>query len=85
MDEIKWIIFGGHRPFLCSDLNEYDSHNPDGWFIKTLEDLFVKYRVDIVLNGHMHCFERTYPFYKGKVISKGIFNFKLYLYYLYRG
>lgn len=72
MEEIQWIIFGGHRPFLCSDLCEYGSHSPTGEFITTFEDLFIKYRVDIVMTGHMHCYERTYPFYKGKVISKGV-------------
>lgn len=73
MKEIQWIIFGGHRPFLCSDLCEYGSHSPEGEFITAYQDMFQKYRVDIVFTGHMHCYERTYPFYK-KVVTKGCFG-----------
>jgi len=28
-----------------------------------------KYDVDIVQNGHLHCYERTWPVYKGKAFK----------------
>ena len=36
-------------------------------FQENLEDLFYKYGVDIVINGHVHSYERTFPVYKGVV------------------
>jgi len=37
------------------------------YFQQNLEDLFYKYGVDIVINGHVHSYERTFPVYKGAV------------------
>jgi len=37
------------------------------YFQQNLEDLFYKYGVDIVINGHVHSYERTFPVYKGVV------------------
>lgn len=31
-----------------------------------------KYKVDIVQNGHLHNYERTYPIYKDKALMKGV-------------
>jgi hypothetical protein len=36
-----------------------------------LEALLLKYNVDLVVTGHAHCYERTYPVANG--ISQGIF------------
>jgi predicted MPP superfamily phosphohydrolase len=68
-NEIKWLFFAGHRPLLCSDQAEYDSHNPTSPMITTFQPLFVKYKVDMVLTGHMHCYERTYPTLNGQVVG----------------
>ena len=32
-----------------------------------VEDLFYQYGVDIVITGHVHSYERTFPVYKGAV------------------
>lgn len=53
---------------LCSDADQYDAHKPGCRLLVNLEPLLNKYKVDLVLNGHQHCYERTYPFYKDKVI-----------------
>lgn len=64
---VPWIIFTGHRPFLNSDADEYDSHNPNGKFLQEWEGLLLQYKIDMVLNGHMHMYERTYPTAHGVV------------------
>ncbi|KAF7731024.1 hypothetical protein EC973_001070 [Apophysomyces ossiformis] len=71
-----WIILSTHRPVYCSSDNEDCSWRSelirDGvqsndtnsrW--GGLEDLLLKYKVDIYLSGHVHNYERTYPVAKG--------------------
>ncbi|PNH09476.1 Purple acid phosphatase 15 [Tetrabaena socialis] len=40
-------------------------------FMSVYEDVFYQYGVDIVLNGHVHAYERTHPMYKYKPDSCG--------------
>jgi len=61
----SWIILAGHRPFLCSSEDEYDQHCPGAPLLSTIEPLILKYHVDLVLTGHMHVYERTYPTING--------------------
>lgn len=63
---IKWIIIGAHRAFYCSDQMEYSPITP---LAQHLEDLINEYNVDLVLNGHLHSYERTWPVYKGKAMK----------------
>lgn len=62
----KWIILGVHRAFYCSDKCEYSEITP---LAAQLEELVHKYKVDIVQTGHLHCYERTWPTYKGKALK----------------
>lgn len=52
-----WVVFGQHRPFYGSTvvraLPEYGKMK--AWF----EPLFLKYKVDLVLFGHIHQYQRT--------------------------
>ncbi|MDP2437194.1 MAG: purple acid phosphatase [archaeon] len=62
--QVPWIVVVDHRPFYCSDQGEYEAHNGDpstSTLSKYLEPLFVQYRVNLVINGHMHVFERSLP------------------------
>eukprot|EP00003_Mantamonas_plastica_P030304 TRINITY_DN745_c0_g1_i13.p1 TRINITY_DN745_c0_g1~~TRINITY_DN745_c0_g1_i13.p1 ORF type:complete len:306 (-),score=92.88 TRINITY_DN745_c0_g1_i13:21-938(-) len=60
-----WLIVIGHRPFYCSDRHPDADCITDGpYFLKWLEDLFVKYKVDLVITGHRHSYERTKNVYK---------------------
>ena len=52
-----WIIAAGHRPLYLYDNSSY--------FRDAVEDLLVKYGVDLYLAGHVHSYYRTYPVYKG--------------------
>ena len=60
--EQPWIFVYGHRPI-------YQGNNTDVNLQAAMEDLFYKYKVDIYFIGHVHSYERTWPTYKGKVLS----------------
>ncbi len=60
--EQPWIFVYGHRPI-------YQGNNTDVNLQIAIEELFYKYNVDIYFTGHVHSYERTWPTYKGKVLS----------------
>jgi len=64
---IVWLMVAGHRPYYSSDADEYGSHSPGGALLRYLEPLLIKYKVDLILTGHMHCYERTYPVNNGTI------------------
>ncbi|HSA74159.1 MAG TPA: metallophosphoesterase [Nitrososphaeraceae archaeon] len=56
-ENIDWIIVFGYRPFYSSP-----SAHPDSKSLKnTYPSLFDKYDIDLVLTGHNHNYQRTYP------------------------
>ena len=55
---IKWIIAFYHKPIYTSP----STHEPDEAGIKDIVvPLFDKYHVDLVLQGHNHNYQRSYP------------------------
>ncbi len=60
--EQPWIFAYGHRPI-------YQGNNTDVNLQLAIEDLLYKYNVDIYFTGHVHSYERTWPTYKGEVLS----------------
>ena len=72
----KWKFVSYHHPSYTSDENDYG----DMWSgpsthgdlrVRALMPLFDKYEVDIVWNGHIHSYERTWPLKGGKVVEAG--------------
>jgi predicted MPP superfamily phosphohydrolase len=62
--QTPWVFVAFHHPFYCSNAAHVDSNE----FMKDeYEDLFNQYQVDIVLQGHVHAYERTYPTYNWNV------------------
>lgn len=60
-----WIIAMGHRPMYCSVDNVNEDCKGDRSEVRTyLEDLFFTGGVDLVISGHQHYYERTWPVYK---------------------
>jgi predicted MPP superfamily phosphohydrolase len=57
----KWLILLCHRPLYSSDVSEESTHVPGSVFLRSLEPLMQKFRVDLVLTGHMHmsAYERS--------------------------
>ena len=51
-----WIFVYYHRPMYSSG-----SHGPERPVYYAWGDLFDEYHVDMVFNGHDHCYERTHP------------------------
>jgi hypothetical protein len=71
-----WIITLGHRPMYCLKDNDKDCFSGETLIRKGrsgtplqihttygLEELFMKYGVDIEFYGHEHLYERSYPIY----------------------
>jgi len=69
-DEQPWIIVYLHRPLYCSSNNLPDC----GIFAEALrlwlEDIFMQYKVDLVLTSHRHNYERSWPLYRSKIFSR---------------
>ncbi|MDG2310013.1 MAG: metallophosphoesterase, partial [Planctomycetota bacterium] len=70
-----WKIVCHHHPAFSSDENDYG----DMWKgpsshgdlrVRELTALYDKYDVDLVWNGHIHSYERTWPLAKGKVVEE---------------
>lgn len=61
-DKQPWVFAYGHRPI-------YQGNNTDVNLQIAIEDLLYKYNVDIYFTGHVHSYERTWPTYKGEVLS----------------
>ncbi|KDP40495.1 hypothetical protein JCGZ_24494 [Jatropha curcas] len=59
-----WLVFGGHRPMYSSDMSSVD-----GNFVANVEPLLLEYKVDLVLFGHVHNYERSCSVYKNKCMA----------------
>ncbi|ONK71228.1 uncharacterized protein A4U43_C04F6200 [Asparagus officinalis] len=57
-----WVIFMGHRPMYSSVSSIPPS--TDSRFVKSIEPLLMEYKVDLVLFGHVHNYERTCAIYQ---------------------
>jgi len=53
-----WIVVHGHRPFYCSGDKECDDN---AFIFRRAIQLFHEYKVDLVLSGHRHNYERMWP------------------------
>ncbi len=60
----EWVIVAFHRPFFTIDyhmgemtkkINKYDYR--ENWW----KNIFDKYGIDVIINGHTHCYMRSVP------------------------
>jgi len=65
-----WIIVVMHCPWYSSNMNHY-ADSQTILMRESMEDLFYQYNVNIVFNGHVHDYERTYPVYKNETDIHG--------------
>jgi hypothetical protein len=63
---IDFIIVGFHNCVFCSNT----THGSDGGIRLVWESIFDRYRVDLVVSGHVHAYERSYPLIGGKVTAE---------------
>ncbi len=72
-----WKIVCHHHPPYSSDENDYgnlwktNKGTRGDLRIRQLVGLYEKYDVDIVWNGHIHSYERTWPIKEGNSVEKG--------------
>jgi len=69
-----WIVVGGHRPIYLDSIRwsplVLDGDQVVAAALRTaLEELFLKYKVDVTWTGHHHSYQRTYPLARGECIS----------------
>ncbi|KAG3074446.1 hypothetical protein PI124_g20191 [Phytophthora idaei] len=77
-DNVLWLIVGMYRPMYtirsCNadgvPNNEYEALNVQAAF----EELFIKYKVDLVPQGHVHAYERHYPTANSSAVMDGVSN-----------
>eukprot|EP00602_Paraphysomonas_sp_CaronLab_P008380 CAMPEP_0185024288 /NCGR_PEP_ID=MMETSP1103-20130426/7296_1 /TAXON_ID=36769 /ORGANISM="Paraphysomonas bandaiensis, Strain Caron Lab Isolate" /LENGTH=510 /DNA_ID=CAMNT_0027557209 /DNA_START=44 /DNA_END=1576 /DNA_ORIENTATION=- len=65
-----WVIAHFHRPMYCS--SDHACIGGSGgaeYLLSKAEDVFYSHSVDLVLQGHVHSYERTYPVYQQSRVS----------------
>ncbi|CAK71249.1 unnamed protein product (macronuclear) [Paramecium tetraurelia] len=65
-DKVPWIIVYTHYPIYCSNPQSVQCLN-NFKYLSEFEDLFVKYKVDLYLSGHVHTYQRNKPYYKNNI------------------
>jgi predicted phosphodiesterase len=71
----KWKVCYHHHPVYSSDEDDYGNTWKEGTTsgdvrVRHLLQLYEKHNVDVVFNGHIHVYERTWPIRGGKVDQK---------------
>ena len=69
-ERTPFLIVHGHKPMYSS--NSY--HGSEVELRDALEDLYVEHEVDLVIAGHDHFYERTWPVSSESVMNKGMDN-----------
>lgn len=73
-DQVPWVIAFSHQAFYCS-VNNTECYEEADKVKEEFEDIFREYEVDLVVQGHVHNYERDLPLYKGKIMI-GEFDIK---------
>jgi hypothetical protein len=63
-----WVVAVIHRPIYSAALLEWADHSPGSKLSADWEPLFLG-RVDLVLAGHIHSYDRTHPVHNGSVVG----------------
>lgn len=61
--QVDWIVVGFHHCAFCSS----SRHGSDAGVRDRWTPIFDRHRVDVVINGHNHMYERTHPVRGGQV------------------
>jgi hypothetical protein len=63
---IDWIVVGFHHCAYCSNV----LHGSDDGVRRRWVPLFDRHQVDLVVNGHNHCYERSHPLRGGAPVAE---------------
>jgi len=63
-----WLVVMMHTPWYNSNAGHLGEAM---LMMQNMEDLFYEYGVNLVINGHVHSYERTWPVYKNKTDACG--------------
>ncbi|XP_059144635.1 acid phosphatase type 7-like [Physella acuta] len=73
-EKTPWVVAYGHRPMYCSTKIGDDCSLRFSRVRAGLEDIFVEFQVDLIIQAHEHNYERLWPVYKWKVGPKSYIN-----------
>ena len=63
----RWIIVMMHGPWYNSNKgHQNQTHEPQFQMKESMESLLYQYKVDLVISGHVHAYERTFPVYQNQ-------------------
>ncbi|CAD8050031.1 unnamed protein product [Paramecium sonneborni] len=62
-ERVPWIIVYTHYPIYCT-VPQNDQCKNNFKYLSAFEDLFVEFKVDLYLSGHVHTYQRNKPYYK---------------------
>ncbi|CAK4086817.1 unnamed protein product [Aphanomyces euteiches] len=66
-----WIVLTAHRMMYTTQLDEVEDYRVSVHFRAALEPLLHQFRVNLVLVGHQHSYERSCPVYNGTCVDQG--------------
>jgi hypothetical protein len=65
-DDLDFIVVGFHQCAYCTNV----AHASDGGIRDRWEAIFDRFSVDVVVNGHNHCYERTHLMRGGAPVAE---------------
>lgn len=68
----KWKVVYLHRPLYCSMPDDYHCISSAKYMRDLLEEILQRNKVDLVLAGHVHAYERLFPIYDNKIDRESI-------------
>ncbi|CAI5703124.1 unnamed protein product [Peronospora effusa] len=65
-----WLVVIMHGPWYNSN-TAHQSMEPHMMMKKHMEEVLYRNKVDVIISGHVHAYERSYPVYKEKLVVDG--------------
>ncbi|KAF0698960.1 Aste57867_10451 [Aphanomyces stellatus] len=66
-----WVVVTAHRMMYTTQLDEVEDYMVSVHFRDAVEPLLTRHRVNLVLVGHQHSYERSCPVFKGRCVDQG--------------
>ncbi|KAF4315244.1 hypothetical protein JM18_004992 [Phytophthora kernoviae] len=75
-NNVPWVFVGMHRPIYnvggCDNGVPSSNTGQNGYLQSAFESLLIKYKVDVVLMGHEHYYERQVPIANNTAVMDGV-------------